>query len=105
MSLQEHSIVKICTLKVSFFSLTLQVSMDSCATILFILGISLKVQTRPTEDFPCICTSQPFTFTFFFTSTCRYYYHHLASFLNYYSHSFSDFPKPFKTVGMSLNIL
>lgn len=59
MSLLEHSIVKICTLKVSFLGLTLQVSMDLCYYV-FYSWYQLKVQTRPTEkDFPCICKSQP----------------------------------------------
>lgn len=69
MSLLKHSIVKICTLKVSFLGLTLQVSMDLCYYI-FYSWYQLKVQTRPTEeDFPRICKSQPVLRTFFFTST------------------------------------
>lgn len=52
MSLLKHSIVKICTLKVSFLGLTLQVSVDLRYYICY-SWYQLKVQTRPTErDFP-----------------------------------------------------
>lgn len=72
-SLLKHSIVKICTLKVSVLGLTLQVSVD-LSYYIFYSWYQLKVQTRPAEDdFPCIFKSQPVICTLvlflFFTST------------------------------------
>lgn len=99
MSLLKHSIVKICTLKVSVLGLTLQVSVD-LSYYIFCSWYQLKVQTRPTEkDFPCIFKSQSVicTLLFFFF----YIYLHpinaitFSSFLNYCSHSFNGFCKHF----------
>lgn len=75
MSLLKHSIVKICTLKVSFLGLTLQVSMDSCYYILY-SWYQLKFQTRPTgKDFPYICESQPsYTYILFLHPLASYYH-------------------------------
>lgn len=104
-SLLKHSTVKICTLKVSFLGLTLQVSMDLCYYVFYFL-VS-EVQTRPTEkDLPCICESQPVMCTFCFASTC------IISVPSLFCHSSATIHlrlmvsiSIFKIVWMSLNIL
>lgn len=107
MSLLKHSIVKICTLKVSILGLTLQVSVD-LSYYIFCSWYQLKVQTRPTEkDFPCIFKSQSVicTLLFFFTSTCILLmpslFHHSSTTVHIHLMVSVNI---FKAVEMSLNI-
>lgn len=81
-SLLKHSIVKVCTLKVSFLGLTLQVSMDFCYYVFFILGISQKFRQGPQKKiFSCICVTT--------SSVCIHFYIHFRHIITitYFCHS------------------